>query len=67
MFRVEITNTDTAAFELEGGRVEIGRILRRLATEVERTPKVTAWSAPLLDFNGNRVGFAWSGPEEFTR
>jgi hypothetical protein len=55
MFRLKIA-TDNAAFDKEGGGtgVEIARILREIASKVERG--VTGANNPVMDINGNKVG-----------
>ena len=45
---------------------EIGRILRRLADEMDRLRFAGAWPRPLHDSDGNRVGqaeFTFTPPE----
>lgn len=51
MFELNI-ETDNAAFEDEDGAFEVARILRLVASQLERGAR----SAPILDVNGNRVG-----------
>lgn len=51
MLTVNFT-TSNAAFQGEGGKFEIARILKEVSNEVE-----SGWTAgPLYDCNGNKVG-----------
>lgn len=52
-----VVNMDNAAFEEPGGATELGRILRRLADEVEQDGAGAMERHTLRDFNGNRVGW----------
>jgi hypothetical protein len=59
--RIEI-DCDNAAFE-PSPNADLARILRRLATDIERGDMDVcradgSWSRPLMDWNGNKVGVA---------
>lgn len=56
---IQITiNTDNAAFEDAGPGREVGRILRRLADQIEDWPGANEFAIGLRDINGNKVGNA---------
>lgn len=56
-FNVRIS-TDNVAFEEDNLGLEIARILRGVADEIESGVIATGETIRLRDSNGNRVGFA---------
>ena len=60
MLKLKI-NTENQAFDLEG--LEVARILRGLADQVEHLDKLQECQLPLRDLNGNTVGYYQTWPQ----
>ncbi len=49
--------TDNDAFDADSPQVEVARILRKLANQIERNGLQDGADFPLIDYNGLEVGF----------
>lgn len=56
--KLELDTSNSAFFEGGGAGVEVARILRGLADQLEDWPGVNTFTLGLRDVNGNKVGTA---------